>query len=244
VAYRQLCALTFLTLGLVAVACGGETGSAAVGPSTDGQAPSNPDQPPGTGADTPPNSDGAPTSTDKPPGSGDAPAGTGAGGRLGQLCQQLCTSLNQAVDRCAMGMSDVGMEDVCDQAGACEVPANIPCTNELADVFDCLLDNIDGVCQTPQDNGNGNNGDNPPQAAQDPSTALCDAALKTARSCLDAAGYDPDTGNMPTEQHGCFAQGGCECTSECETCKCEADTNADEFQACFATGGSCDIATP
>ena len=62
-AYRQLCAVTFAVLGLLPVACGGESTAGSVSTGTKDQAPSNADQPPASSS-----SDRAPSgSSDQAP---------------------------------------------------------------------------------------------------------------------------------------------------------------------------------
>src|SRR5437899_872751 len=99
-------------LALFIVGCGGDAGKAAVGTTGDGQPPANVDQPPASGTDqVSSNSDPAASSNDAPPSSPDAPAGTGSGGRLGALCQQVCATVSKFANNCNFGMSDVGMGD-------------------------------------------------------------------------------------------------------------------------------------
>src|SRR6185436_13903101 len=97
------------------------------------QPPANADQPPSGGDQAPGGSEAPPSNPDSPPPSPDAPAGSGAGGRLGTLCRQLCSSLDSVVDRCSQGMNGLGLKLDCGGANACQVPAGaLPCENEIA----------------------------------------------------------------------------------------------------------------
>jgi hypothetical protein len=231
VAYRQLCAVTFAAIGLLCAACSGGPGGAVASSNKD-RAPSNADQPPSNAADqAPSNSDQAPTtSTDAPPSNPDAPAGNG-GGSLGALCREFCESLQGFSDRCGGGAEG----DLCD-ASDCQVPAGYPCGPETAEVFQCLIDNLDNLCT---DTGRGN-GDVPGNGAQpqpqDP-VSICQTALDKANACSKAHGLDD--GGDTTQQHGCYQQGGCECADPCQTCTCKANGKTGKITACYMGTGAC-----
>jgi hypothetical protein len=229
VAYRQLCAVTFAVLGLVAVGCGGGTSSAGATGATGEQPPTNPDQAPDNTNDTATNPDVAPTNPDAVPGSSEDTAGSGSGGRLTGLCKKLCSTLSTLADDCSNGMTMLGMEDACSAEVNCQIPANFPCQDEIADAFECLFDNLALIC-SPTTSENENQG---------PASQACQDVARKFTSCADAhdlgGDTDPGNGNGPGNQRSCTEAGGCECDSECLTCFCEAGTDADEQAACATT---------
>jgi hypothetical protein len=137
---------------------------------------------------------------------------------------------------CNRGMTDVGMDDVCSSADACQVPPNIPCENEIADLFECVIDNLSVLC-TATDQGNGNDG----EAALPPQTTPCQDVVSHFTACAEANGLNDDDDQTT---RGCFAAGGCECEDDCTRCTCEANGDAEEGAACFDVGAACDLARP
>ena len=102
-AYRQLCAVTFAVLGLTTVGCGGGTSSNGTNaPAGEQEPPTNADQAPNNATDTATNPDVAPSNPDGAPSSSDDTAGSG-GGRLGALCQKVCSTLTTLADDCSGG---------------------------------------------------------------------------------------------------------------------------------------------
>lgn len=224
-AYRQLCAVTFAVLGLVASGCGSGPGNAVASGSGDGQAPSNADQPPSSsGSDQAPvSSDQGPPSSETAPPSSEVAAGTGGG--LGALCQSFCQTIADLGGRCADNMLDLET-GICDGASACQVPANTPCQAELAEAFRCLIDGLAQVCTMDQSgpgNGNGN--------AAKPA-GICQDVLNDVETCAQAHGAITDGGGT---QQGCFAQGGCHCDDDCMKCQCEAGTDIDKLVECASS---------
>lgn len=218
-AYRQLCAVTFALLGCV-VACGGNTaGGSTQATTTDPQPPSNGDRAPNNASDQAPKSSGdpAPTNPDAPPGSSDTPAGSGAGGRIGQLCQQLCDRVAMSADDCTGNMNIFGMEGLCKDAGDCQVPADLPCQNEIAGLFDCLL-GLASFCDGQQTND---------EAKQ------CAAVLKPFTDCEKA--NTPTPTPIDDNPKGCYTAGGCDCANDCLKCSCKAGTDTMKQLACAQT---------
>jgi hypothetical protein len=241
VAYRQLCSVTFAVLGLVAFGCGGNTNStAATGSTPSDNPPANADAPP-TGADQAPGStETPPANPDSPPATADTPAGNNG---LGALCQQVCSSINQAVNRCSQGMDELGMDDLCDGANACKVPpAVLPCANQIAGLFQCFIDNVALLCAA---TGNDNNQD--PGPGQDPaptptaSAKLCDDSLNNAEACFKANHIDTSDDNMNMNMD----PNGPDCTrgNACVQCTCNAGTDTTKLGMC-ATGACAPPPTP
>lgn len=225
-AYRQLCAVTFAVLGLVTVGCGAGTASRVDTDATEEQPPVNSDQAPNNAGDTASNPDKAPSNPDAPPGSSEDPAGPGGGGRLTALCHQLCDTLSALATDCnpnmGMGMGD--MDEVCSGDVNCQVPANVPCQNELANAFECVLDNVALICT-----------DETPGEPQGPMAMPCRDVGRALTQCTQA--NEPVDNPDDNPQRDCTVAGGCECPTECATCSCEAGSDLDELQACAA--GAC-----
>lgn len=239
-AYRHLCAVTFAAIGLLAAACSGGAGT-AVPSSNNDRTPSNADQPPSNGASdaVSSNNDSAPSSIDRPPSNPDAPAGTG-GGNLGALCRDFCDSLKAVSDRCG-GDSNGAENDLCD-ATDCKVPAGYPCGPEAAELFQCLIDILDGLSCNVSGSGNGGGNGNGPQPQQEDATSVCKDAIDKTNACAKAHGLDDgdtDGNMMMPQQRGCYPQGGCECDDACAACTCKANGNTEKVQACFMAGGDC-----
>jgi hypothetical protein len=237
VAYRQLCAVTFVMLGLVAVGCGGNTTTTAGGSASPGdqQPPTNHDQAPSSSDKPPSASDQAPASGTTPPSSADSPAGGGGGGHLGQLCQQLCSSLAGVADRCSNGMSVFGMDKVCSKANTCQVPANFPCQNEAAALFSCLIDNLDALCVHGTDSSG--QGGSQGQQGPAPTATTCQDVLKTFTSCAAANAPPTPTPGTGTGKN-CTSAGGCDCPNNCMKCQCQAGRDITKLQAC-GTSNAC-----
>jgi hypothetical protein len=233
VAYRQLCAVTFAVLGLVAMGCGGGTSGGTSG-NTNGatQAPNNAtDQAPNGSGDQPPSTSGdqAPsTSTDTPPASSQDPAGTGDS--LSALCRRFCDELVSAAQRC----SDEVEVTNCGGPDSCKVPPGVlPCAQQIGDYVDCAIDNLQLVCGGSSGPGQGTGGTNgnaplPPQQVNP-----CLDQLKRYTSCAEAHGIGDDdnmNGNMPS---GCYQGGGCKmCADDCAKCRCDAGSDVDKLTAC------------
>lgn len=225
-AYRQLFAVTFAVLGLLAVGCGGDTNSnVSSGPDAAQQPPSNPDQPP-SNSDQASSSDPTPSNPDQPANNASDPAGTGGGGRLGSLCQELCSSLDKLADNCSNGMASMGdTKSLC--SSDCVVPPNIlPCETAIADVFTCLLDNLQLFCAS-VDNQDPPAGD-PQPSAKSP----CQDAVKTYTKCADD-NHISDQPNGDNGNNGCVAPG-CDCPTDCSTCTCQAGRDTKKLAACGA----------
>ena len=235
-AYRQLCAVTFLAFGMVASACGGNTqASAGGGSSPETQPPSSSDQAPGTSDQAPSNSDQAPTSTDTPPGSADDTAGTGGSGRVGQLCQQVCSSVEKLANECSRGMSEIGMIGLCSEKIDCKVPVNFPCTDEVGDLLACFFENLALICKaTPIDNQGSGGTDAFPAPNPDPpqNEEACKDAFKSFESCAERNNLTGDMGMM-MQPRTCAPGVGCDgCPDECTKCQCEAGTDLTELSKC------------
>jgi hypothetical protein len=231
VAYRQLCSVTFAVLGLVAFGCGGNTtASTATGSTPAGeQPPGNPDQAP-SGADQAPTSSDTPAAnTDGPPASSETPAGSGAGGKLGALCQQLCSSIDQAVNQCSQGKLKLGMDDLC--SSSCDIPPTVlPCESELASLLQCFIGNLGSLCVASGDN----NGQDPVPAAQ-PTVNQCDAAATAAQACAKANHIDTSDMGMnmdPNPPGGPGPVADCTTGAACTQCICNAGADATKVQAC------------
>ncbi len=225
-AYRKLCAVTFAVLGFIAVGCGGDTNANQSSPEAEKQPPSNADQPPGD-SDQASNADPTPSNPDQASNNATDPAGTGGGGRLGALCQQLCSSLDKLADHCGDMPMMGDTKALC--STECVVPANIlPCEREIADVFTCLLDNLELFCADA-------NQQNPPGRDAQPAAATpCQDIAKTYTKCAEVHGVtDGDTGGNKAPK--CSTDGGCDCPTACSTCGCEAGTDADALAACADT---------
>ncbi len=220
-AYRQLCAVTFAVLGFVAVGCGGDTNTRPSSSEAEQQPPSNSDQPP-SNSDQASNSDPVPSNTDQPPNNATDPAGSGGSGRLGTLCQQLCTSLDQLDSRCDRMPMMGDTNALC--SSECQVPANIlPCEDEIADVFSCLLDNLQLYCpMTDRED---------PPGKQNPATMACEDIIKTYNKCAAAHGITHDEDSKAPK---CSVAGGCDCPSDCMACTCAAGNNRADLAACDA----------
>jgi len=118
-----------------------------------------------------------------------------------------------------MGMGD--MDEVCSGDVNCQIPADLPCQNEIADAFECIFDNLALVCA-----------DDTQSEPQAPRAQPCRDVTQALTQCTQANGT-PDDGNGPGDQGNCTAAGGCErCASACATCTCEAGTDVEELQAC------------
>jgi hypothetical protein len=230
VAYRQLCAVTLLALGMVASACGGGAASSTSAPSTDVQPPGNSDQAPGSASDqAPKSSDQAPASADAAPGSSNDPAGTGASGNVGALCQQVCGSVTKLANDCSDGMSK--LEGICSQQFNCKVPAGFPCTSELGAFLGCFFDNLSQICKAAVAAGDagGTSGVNP--APQGTDAFQCADSLKALGACAEANHVNMSTMQMPNPQQ-CVA-GSCDgCTSDCTKCTCQAGTDLTKLAMC------------
>jgi hypothetical protein len=158
---------------------------------------------------------------------------------LESLCQEFCSSLTNVANDCNRGMTDVGMDDVCSSDDACEVPPNIPCETEIADLFECVIDNLAAICSI-NDQGNGNDAALPPQQV-----SPCQDVSTRFSACAEANGLDDDnTDDDDDTTRGCFAAGGCECDDPCTKCTCEANGDAEQGAACFDAGAACDLAAP
>ena len=225
-AYRQLCAMTLAVLGLAAVGCGGDTNSQASSPEAAQQPPSNPDQPPGNSDQASGNSDQAPSNPDRPVNNANDPAGTGGGGRIGALCQELCSSLDRLSDQCD-DMPMMGETNgLC--STDCQVPPNIlPCEQEITGVFSCLIDNLQLFCPMSDDNQQDPGPGRPPAAA-----SPCQDILRAYTTCAEAHGITDDDPGDDNNAPKCSTAGGCDCPSDCMTCTCEAGTNTDALAAC------------
>lgn len=228
-AYRQLCAVTFAALGLIAVACGGSTGTNAAPDATEQQPPSNPDQAPNE-TDQASNTDRPPTSSDQPPSDTD-PAGSGGSGRLTALCEKICSTISTLADDCGDGMTMVGMGNVCSEEVDCQLPPDLPCQDEIANAFDCIFVNLAALCAAGQD-------ENPEVPRAEPCQDVGQAYL----TCARANGLIEDNGNGNGNGNGnnppaCTQDGGCDCPSSCTECTCEAGTNSTALSACFE--GAC-----
>ena len=197
--------------------CGGSTNSSA----GSGVAAGN-EQPPAN-ADAPPiNPDAPPGNPDSPPGTVDDQAGSGAGGRLADLCRQVCSSLADAVDKCTPGTSMDKVTVDCTGADACRVPVEvIPCENELAAVLSCFIDNVATLCSADnrgqgQDSGQG----------QDPAGTLdrCADSVQAATSCASAHHIDLGSNmmDMTTDDN----TNNCTTGPACTQCMCKATGNA------------------
>ncbi len=230
-AYRQLYAVTFAVLGLAAVGCGGDTNAnVSSGPDAAQQPPSNPDQPP-SNSDQASSSDKTPSNPDQPVSNTSDPAGTGGGGRLGSLCQDLCSSLNTLSDQCGDGMSSMGdAKSLC--SSDCVVPPNIlPCESEIADVFSCLLDNLQLFCAS-VDSQDPPAGD-PPAGDPQPAATPCQDVAKAYSKCAEVNHITDDNGDN-NGSNGCIAPG-CDCPSDCTKCTCKAGTDTEKRAACVDT---------
>jgi len=218
VACRQLGAMTFVVMALVAIGCGGGAGTAVSASSNDTEPPPNRDQPPSSGS-----ADQAPSSSDQPPATTD-PAPGGAG-NLGTLCQKLCKSVADLGDRCAKLTGGLSLDKACGGANPCQVPANTPCQNEIASLFSCFIDNLDLACVPSDDNGS---------SAMKPQSAPCQDALKSFGACSDAQ-ESADDGMVKN----CTPQGDCECTNDCEKCLCKGIGDSQKSAECAQAGGAC-----
>jgi hypothetical protein len=218
-------------LGLVAVGCGSGTSSAVPTDAAEEQPPANSDQAPNNAGDTATNTDVAPSNPDAAPSSSEDPAGSGGGGRLGALCEKVCSTL-KTIDDCSGGMTMVGMQDACSAEVNCQIPADLPCQNEIADAFDCIFDNLALICSAGNDNQDPKPDANP-----------CKDVARKLTDCAEASGLNTDgngNGNGNGNQGSCSEAGGCECASDCLSCLCDAGTDTDAQTAC--TTGVC--ATP
>lgn len=222
-AHRRLCAVTFAVLGLLAAGCGGDTNTRVSGTDADQQPPTNQDQPP-SNSDQVSSTDQAPSNPDQPV-NGSEPAGTGSGGRLGGLCQDLCSSIEKLGDQCSKGMASMGDTKSLCSAG-CQVPANVlPCEQQIADVFSCFIDNLQLLCAAVDNNTD------QPAAGRDPqtTTSACQDALKSYATCAEAHGISDNTDNTAPK---CSKAGGCDCPTDCTSCTCEAGTDQKKLTAC------------
>lgn len=229
-AYRQLCAVTFAVLGFITVGCGAGTSSAVGTDATEEQPPANTDQAPNNAGDAASNPDKPPSNPDRAPTSSEDPAGSGGGGRLTALCDQICSTLETIANDCDIGMGTGmgGMEEVCSGDVQCQVPADLPCQNEIADAFECIFDNLALICADDDQEGPGG-----------PMAEPCRDVGRALTQCTDAnEPVGPGPGDGPGNQGNCTAAGGCErCENECATCSCEAGTDLTALQACAA--GAC-----
>jgi hypothetical protein len=232
VAYRQLRSVTFALLGLVAFACGGNTTAATGTGSTPAgeQPPANPDQAPNGADQAAASSDTPPPNPDGPPASADAPAGSGAGGTLQAVCQQLCSSISQVVDQCSQGVAKLGVGDLC--SSSCDIPPTVvPCASELASLLQCFIGSLDNLCAGVQSEAQGS------APAPRPDATQCDAATKAAQDCADANHIDlsSDMGmnmppNVPDPTDACG-----KLTNACSKCTCQAGTDTAKLTTCFNT---------
>ncbi len=219
-AYRPFYAVTFGVLGLVAVGCGGNTNSSASGgPDASQQPPTNPDQPASNSDQASSSSDQVPLNPDQAPNNASAPAGTGGGGRFGTLCHELCSSVDKLGDQCG-GMLKGDIQNLC--SANCQLPPSYaPCEQQTANVLSCYLDNLALFCAAVTDK-------HPPAGDQQPAAAVpCQDTLKVYSKCAEANGINGDN-----TAANCTTDGGCDCTSDCLTCRCEADTNASKLADC------------
>lgn len=223
-AYRQLYAVTFGVLGLVAVGCGGNTNSSASGgPDAAQQPPTNPDQPSSNSDQASSSSDQTPSNADQPPNNASELAGTGGGGRTGTLCHELCNSVEKLGDQCG-GMPKGDTSNLC--SANCQLPASyMACEQQIGDVFSCYLDNLALLCAA------ATHKQNPPAGDQQPAAAVpCQDTLKVFSKCAETNGIND--GNAAAN---CTTDGGCECTSECLTCTCKAGSDTKKRLACADT---------
>ena len=240
-AYRQLFAVTFTMLAVVSVGCGGESTSAGGSSSaTEQQPPSNADQPPNNSADQAPKSADDPppgNGTDAPPANVDAPAGSGGSGRLVDLCQKFCDGFQKVVDSCSMGDSMADIGSLCPKQQACQVPANYPCVDQAADLFDCALTALGQICSAGSD------------VKPDSPLSVCEDEVKATNDCVKANGGSGTSGGGgsgggPSGAGGgngngadCMIGSSCACPgqSACAACRCKAGTDVNKILAC----GSC-----
>lgn len=224
-AYRRLCAVTFAVFGLLAAGCGGDTNTNVSGSDPAQQPPINKDQPPSS-SDQASNPDQAPSNPDQPINNETQPAGTGGGGRLGALCQDLCNSIEQLGDKCSNGMASMGDTKSLCSAG-CVVPASIlPCEKEISDVFSCLIDNLQLLCTAVNNEDQSQPGRDP-----QPNASTCQDAVKSYTTCADAHGLNDD--NTDNNAVKCSKAGGCDCPTDCASCTCDAGTDQDKLAACL-----------
>jgi hypothetical protein len=209
------------------VGCGAGTSSRVGTDATEEQPPANTDQPPNNAGDTATNPDKVPSNPDSPPSSSEDPAGSGGGGRLTALCHQICDTLSTLANDCgdAMGDLGMGMENVCAGDVQCQIPADLPCQNEIADAFDCLFDNLALICV--DDAGPGK-----PQGPKEEPCRDVGRALTQCTGANEPVDNENGNGNGNGNQGDCTAEGGCECPTECTSCTCEAGADLTALQAC------------
>jgi hypothetical protein len=211
--------VTFAVLGLLAGGCGGDTNAKASSTETEQQPPSNPDQPPAN-SERASNSDATPSNPDRPISNASEPAGTGAGGRLGTLCQELCRSIENLGDQCSGGMAMMGdTKSLC--STGCQVPASVlPCEQEIADAFSCLIDNLRQLCAAVDDAGQP--GRNPQSTS-----SVCEDFIKAETTCAEANGITDDGSDDGSKDNAskCNKAGGCACPTACASCTCAAGTD-------------------
>lgn len=219
-AYRRLYAVTFAVLGLLAVGCGGDTNGNVSASNAEQQPPTNKDAPP-SNSDRASNPDQTPSNPDQPTNNASDPAGTGGGGRLGTLCQDLCNSIERLGDQCGDGMSMMGdSKSLC--ATGCQIPANVlPCEQEIADAFSCLIDNLQLLCSTTN------------EADQEAAASICEDALKAETGCAKANGITDDNDNNTPAK--CSKAGGCDCATDCLSCTCDAGADQKKLSDCADT---------
>jgi hypothetical protein len=133
-------------------------------------------------------------------------------------------------------MTDVGMENVCSSPDACQVPPNIACENEIAELFECVIDNLAAICTASgQGNGNGNGNDGeaplPPQQ-----TSPCQDVMTRFEACAEANGLNDDG---PDNTNPCR-----DAPDDCSRCTCEAGADQERQLACFDAGKACAIDAP
>jgi hypothetical protein len=237
VALRKLFAVALVLGGTLAVGCGGATGKSAFEP-VDDEPPANTEQPalnpdrPSSNTDRPPSSN-----PDRPPSNPDSPGG----GRIQELCDQLC----ELVDRCdtGMNMGDAEVGELCGM-GFCTIPAGtpvqVPCLDEIVGLFDCAL-SLPNLCAA--------EGSSQAAANQE----ACRDSLQTFGTCFENEYKPPVTENpgsdddedddTPPAQSTCTPGGDClGCASDCLTCYCQiADQPTPDPMAC---NDACMLPTP
>jgi hypothetical protein len=202
VAYRQLFAATFVTLGLAASACGGGGASSSSGgsgtvseqpPASDDQPPGNPDQPPAN-PDQPPSGQTGGTVT--------TPGGSNECERFCDRYGDDCPGNNQA--------SSI-VRSLCNR-GCDDLLAAQQCAPALGSLLACVVD-LPGLC-----------------TEAGPSNAdlqTCTNAYQAWTSCDNPDDDDNPPAMMPM---GCTQAGGCDCADNCAACRCalgEANTTCD-----------------
>jgi len=121
-------------------------------------------------------------------------------------------------------MNVLGMKDLCSGQNVCQVPPEVlPCTNEIATVFRCFIDNLSMLCASTS-SGNGQGGDQGRNPAARSPADLCGDVTDTAQACARA--HDIDLSGDDTSD--------CSTGNACSDCICRAGDDTTKQSACVS----------